>query len=46
MVPTLTCGFVRSNFCLAMGGSLISFLGSYFDPASTISLAIDCGTSS
>src|SRR5437764_130220 len=21
MVPTLTCGFVRSNFCFAIGGS-------------------------
>jgi hypothetical protein len=25
-VPTLTCGFVRSNFFLAMSGSLCSFL--------------------
>src|SRR5438874_11122110 len=25
IVPTLTCGFVRSNFCLAIGGSLLSF---------------------
>src|SRR3954463_942971 len=26
IVPTLTCGFVRSNFCLAIGGSLLSFV--------------------
>src|SRR3954447_15326662 len=25
MVPTLTCGLFRSNFCLAIGGSLLSF---------------------
>src|SRR4051794_17578011 len=26
MVPTLTCGLFRSNFCLAIGGSLLSFV--------------------
>ena len=43
MVPTLTCGFVRSNFCLAM-----SLRSPSYEPdcESTMSLAMDWGTSS
>ena len=47
MVPTLRCGFERSNFCLAMCSfPPLDLITEPPPPCSTISLAIDCGTSS
>jgi hypothetical protein len=40
IVPTLTWGFVRSNFCLAMAGVMLPDLGRYpLGPATTQAVA-------